>query len=665
MQLTHSPANAGRRFLHEPNAGRSRSVQRPAMTTLRTLLTLALLACLQPLQGQSGFSLPGMDDSLAPATLNTRTVDDTVQIAVTVRIASGWHLYHDELGHPDAVGLPTVVTFTGDGVSFSKARFPEPHEYDQSDISEPGTFILGHEGTIVVFAEGRLDEAGSTPEISVHLAGLTCEDSGSCIQYDEEATDAGAGSDALFADYPTDLFEGSQAVGEGGDEGGDSGADGAVDGALAHDRALETVPTLSDAEYAAVSFPEFMPRADETTHGLGMWLLLAFIAGMILNVMPCVLPVISIKILSFVQQAGEDKQRILALGLSFAAGILVIFLVLATLAVSLGLGWGEQFQSQPFIIAMIGLVFAFSLSMFGVYELGVPAGIGEMAGAAPREGLGDAFFKGMLATVLATPCSGPFLGSTLTWTVAQPAPVVFAIFTALGLGMALPYVVLTANPGLLKIVPKPGPWMDTFKQAMGFVLLATVIYLMISLRQELMLFTVAFLVFVGLGCWWWGRFSVRATNKGRRLATLAVALGIAAIGGRVSFVEFPSLFETDGTAEWEEFDPALFAEHLDAGRSVLVDFTANWCPNCKYNERFVYDDEQVVAALEDKGVVRIRADLTHDGARTDMLERLRNSLGAHSIPFVAVFPGDDVTAPHTRLDIVSKADMLAIIDSLP
>lgn len=628
------------------------------MKTLRITLTLALLACLQPLQGQSGFSLPGMDDSLAPATLNTRTVDDVVQIAITLEIASDWHLYHDELGHPEASGLPTVVTFSGDGVTFSKARFPEPHRYDQSNIAEPGTFILGHEGTIVLFAEGRLDQPGATPEISVQLRGVTCEDSGSCVQYDEEATDAGAGDDALFADYPAGLFEAS--------EDGDGGtADSAADGALAHDRALSTVETLSDEEYAAVSFPEFMPRTDETTHGLGMWLLLAFIAGMILNVMPCVLPVISIKILSFVQQAGEDKQRILALGLSFAAGILVVFLILATLAVSIGLGWGEQFQNQPFIIGMIALVFAFALSMFGVFELGVPAGIGEMAGAAPREGLGDAFFKGMLATVLATPCSGPFLGSTLTWTVAQPAPVVFAIFTALGLGMALPYVVLTANPGLLKIVPKPGAWMDTFKQSMGFVLLATVVYLMISLRQELMLFTVAFLVFVGLGCWWWGRFSVRATNKGRRLATLAVAVGIAAIGGRVSLVDFPSLFETDGTHEWEEFDPAVFAEHLDAGRSVLVDFTANWCPNCKYNERFVYDDEQVVAALEGKEVVRIRADLTHDGARTDMIERLRNSLGAHSIPFVAVFPGDDVTAPHTRLDIVSKADMLSIIESLP
>lgn len=654
-------------------------------TSLTALLAVAVLAVVQPLQAQKGFGLPGLDTGKASATLYTRAADELLQVVISIDIQHGWHLYHDDLGNPDAIGLPTEVTLSGAGVTFSPVRFPTPLTLDQPGLD---TWIYGHEGTIVLRAAGRLTEGGEVPAITAHLKGLTCEDNGSCIPYEEELANSGAGDDALFADFPDDLFgatqdgDGAEAGAASGDAAAESsgsgesssrasgevaaGSSGSVEPSSRAPRGTSSAGSeLSDAEYAAVEFPEFTPRTDTDTHGLGMWLLLAFIAGMILNVMPCVLPVISIKILSFVQQAGEDKQRILALGLSFAAGILVVFLVLATLAAALGLGWGEQFQSQPFIIIMIGLVFAFALSMFGVYELGVPAGVGELAGAAPREGLGDAFFKGMLATVLATPCSGPFLGSTLTWTVAQPTPVIFAIFTALGLGMALPYVVLTANPGLLKVVPKPGPWMDTFKQSMGFVLLATVVYLMISLRQELMLFTVAFLVFVGLGCWWWGRFSVRAANKGRRLATLGVAVAIAALGGRISFVEFRGLFESDGNTEWQEFDPSAFADHLDAGHSVMVDFTANWCPNCKYNERFVYDDEQVLAAMASKNVVRIRADLTHDGARTDMLERLRNSLGAHSIPFVAIFPGDDPTSPHTRLDIVGKADMLAIIDSLP
>jgi len=626
------------------------------MRLFPTLLIVGLLAVLQPAHGQKGFSLPALDSSMAWATLQTRVTDDQLQVAISIEIEQGWHLYHDDLGNPDAVGVPTVVTLTGEGLSFSKVRFPEPLKLDQPGLD---SWIYGHEGTIVLFAAARLESGPQAPEVRAFLEGLTCEDLGTCIPYEQDLTDSGSGSDALFASFPEDLFASasSESSSDSGSTEGGARSDGGSTSVLAGE--------LTGAEYDAVVFPEFKPQTSQATHGLAIWLLLAFVAGMLLNVMPCVLPVISIKILSFVQQAGEDKARILSLGLSFAAGIMVVFLVLATLAVVAGLSWGEQFQDQTFIIGMIALVFAFSLSMFGVYELGVPASVGAMAGAAPREGLGDAFFKGMLATVLATPCSGPFLGSTLTWTASQPAPVVFSIFTVLGLGMALPYVVLTANPRLLELVPKPGPWMDTFKQSMGFVLLATVVYLMISLRQELMLFTVAFLVFVGLGCWWWGRFSVRARNGGRRLATLAVALGIAAIGWRLSFVEFRGLFESDDHAAWEEFDPIVFAAYLDSGRSVLVDFTADWCPNCKYNEKFVYDDDQVVAAMAAKNVARITADLTHDGARTDMLERLRDGLGANSIPFVAVFPGDAPDSPHTRFDIVRKADMLGIIDSLP
>ena len=270
----------------------------------------------------------------------------------------------------------------------------------------------------------------------------------------------------------------------------------------------------------------------------------------------------------------------------------------------------------------------------------------------------------MLATVLATPCSGPFLGSTLAWTLAQPPAVVFAIFVSLGLGMALPYVVLTANPALLKIVPKPGPWMETFKQSMGFVLMATVVYLMISLRQDLILFTVAFLVFVSLGCWWWGRFATFDQSSGKRFATLAMALAIMGLGAQLSFGNLRGLFHAESDNAWIAFDSSRFESDLGT-RSVFVDFTADWCPNCKYNEAFVYDSEEVRRKFADKGVVVYKADITHRDPRTDMIERLMEKLGAKSIPFMAVFPHDQPGEPHVRFDIVKQADMLAILDSLP
>lgn len=610
--------------------------------TLVFLLTAAFLS--GAASGQFGLG----SNSEAEAKLYSRIENGEVRVAIEIRIEDGWHLYHEDLGNPDAIGKPTRIELTGEGVEWSALVFPEPMKVDQPGL---GTWIYSHEGTIVVYGLGEV-EPGATPEIGAKLEGLTCEDMGTCVPYAEAVVSLGRGPDELFDAFPADLAAGG-------------GTASISTTGTAPGRGATVVRT--DIDYDAVTFPPFEPQSEQATHGLLIWLLLAFLAGMILNVMPCVLPVISIKVLSFVQQAGEDRKRIFALGLSFAAGIVVVFAALATLAATAGLSWGEQFQSQGFLIVMIGIVFAFALSMFGLYELGVPAAVGAAAGP-PREGLADAFFKGMLATVLATPCSGPFLGSTLTWTLAQPPTIIYAIFLALGLGMAFPYVVLTANPAFLKWLPRPGAWMDTFKQAMGFVLLATVIYLMVSLRQDLLLFTSAFLLFVALGCWWWGRFATFDQSSARRLATLAVALGIIGLGSWISFGPFRSLF-TQGHEEqavaWEDFEPDRFEDLLAEGRSVFVDFTASWCPNCIWNERHVYDSAEALEKFAAKGVVRLRADMTYDSPRTEMLERLRDALGARSIPFMALFPAGSPDTPHVRYDIVSKQDMLDLLDSLP
>jgi suppressor for copper-sensitivity B len=343
-----------------------------------------------------------------------------------------------------------------------------------------------------------------------------------------------------------------------------------------------------------------------------------------------------------------------------------VFLVLAALAAFAGKGWGEQFQNPNFIVVMIAVVFAFSLSMFDVFEIGVPSRVGEFAGSIKREGLGDAFFKGMMATVLATPCSGPFLGSTLAWSVTQPTATIFLIFMMIGLGMAAPYVVLTANPAALKIVPRPGAWMQTFKHLMGFLLLGTVVYLMTSLRQDLLLFTVAFLLFVALGCWWWGKFATFDQTPGKRLGTLVASVAIVALGARLSFVDFKGLFSKEGgDVAWVDFDPELFAKHQADGRNVFIDFTANWCPNCKYNEFNVFESHEVQALMKQKNVVAMKADITNDGPCTDMIRRLMGELGARSIPLCAVFPGDRPSEPYVRLDIVTVAMMREIFLACP
>ena len=420
----------------------------------------------------------------------------------------------------------------------------------------------------------------------------------------------------------------------------------------------------------AVDFSQYTPRTNPSGHSLPAWLLLAFVAGLVMNIMPCVLPVVSIKVLSFVQQAGESRGRVLGLGLFFAAGMITVFLALAAAAILFGLGWGQQFQSPVFLIVMIALVFAFALSLFGVYEFGVPSAVGSLAAGAPREGYGSAYLKGVLATLLATPCSGPLLGSTLAWTLTQPPPVVLAIFGMLGLGMALPYVVLTAQPALLKRLPKPGPWMETFKHLMGFLLVGTVVYLMISLDQTLLLFTVMLLVFVATGAWVWGRFALRARSSAGRVLVLASALLIVGAGAYLSFHTLrnavqPPAVAADASIAWEPFDPVKLAQYHREGRSVLLDFTADWCANCQFNEARVYNSAPVRALLRDKHVVAMQADLTREGPSTAAIRRLMTQLGARSIPFLAVFPGDQPTRPYTLYDLVDRETVRSLLQQLP
>jgi thiol:disulfide interchange protein len=613
-------------------------------------LLLALVAWLP-------FASAGQENH-AKASLYVREQGDELQLAIEVDIGKGWHLYHgptrEDMGTPGATGTPTTVTFTAEGFEFGPIRIANKPKAEEQDFGSVET-IYEHVGKITIHARAKKTTPGAdATKLSAEIAGLTClEVDGRCVPYGETLTPKGRGTDALFANFPADLPLTA----------------GAASTTPAPGVKTQTDATpAADIDYAAVEFADYTPRSDASTHGFAAWLLLAFIAGLILNVMPCVLPVVSIKILSFVQQAGESRSRILSLGLAFSGGILVVFVVLAALAAFAGQGWGEQFQSPKFIVVMIAVVFAFSLSMFDVFELGVPSQVGALAGSGQREGLGDAFMKGIMATVLATPCSGPFLGSTLAWSVTQSAGTVFLVFMMIGLGMASPYVLLTAFPSALKIVPKPGAWMQTFKHLMGFLLLGTVIYLMTSLRQDLLLFTVAFLLFVGIACWVWGRYATFDQKLGARLGTLAATLLVLAVGARLTFVDLRGMFTKGGGSghlAWVEFDPVLLAKYNAEGRSVFVDFTANWCPNCKYNEFRVYESDEIRALIEQKDIVPMKADITNDGPRTDMIRRLMLELGATSIPLCAVFPGDRPNAPDVRLDIVTIATMRALFEACP
>ncbi len=335
----------------------------------------------------------------------------------------------------------------------------------------------------------------------------------------------------------------------------------------------------------------------ESTQSIGMILLFGFLGGLILNVMPCVLPVIGLKVMSFVQQAGESRSRVFVLNVWYSLGLISVFLVLAILAVAAGLGWGEQFQSETFTITMSAVVFVFALSLLGVWEIPIPGmvGSGKAGAAAEKEGAGGAFAKGVLTTILATPCTGPFLGTALAWAVLQPAYIVFATFTSMGLGMASPYLVLGAFPKLISaVLPKPGAWMDTFKQLMGFVLLGTVIWLLTSIEADAVIPAIALLFGLWLACWFVGKFVPLTADFHQKVRGWTTA---AVLGGCSVLVSFGMLDEEmSQRLQWKTDqkvheilasrlkntgapDSTSLASRTDRppGRyTVLVDFTAHW-----------------------------------------------------------------------------------------
>ena len=439
------------------------------------------------------------------------------------------------------------------------------------------------------------------------------------------------------------------------------------------------------------------------------YLITAFIGGIILNIMPCVLPVIGLKVMSFVQQAGESRARALALNLWYSAGIISVFLALAAMAVTLQIGWGEQFADPKFLVALTAVVFAMALSLLGLWEIPIPGfiGTGSALKAAEHEGAPAAFLKGMLTTVLATPCTGPFMVSGLAWAVKQSPLVTFSVFAALGLGMASPYLLVGAFPQLVRFLPRPGMWMETFKKAMGLVLLATVVWLLSTFESPLVVPMLALMVGITAACWWisqtpgtdplgrrlyawstagmftalvaiisygWLYKEVMAPRFDKRLAEYAqrqvaasqmeIAQELARLETGDELDEFVNHLVADvayeGDKPWQSFSLSKLGRlALEERRTVLVDFTADWCATCKTFEQTILKTEDVERALADANVVTMVADYTR---KPEWLRQTIRALDGIGVPVIAIFPADRPYRPIVFHGGYTKAGLLEAID---
>ncbi|NEU13287.1 thiol:disulfide interchange protein [Methylobacterium sp. BTF04] len=450
--------------------------------------------------------------------------------------------------------------------------------------------------------------------------------------------------------------------------------DGVVKRAYAVGDAPSAAPAANPAGDVPAAEVPAPVRVQSPEESLTLWSAagLAFLGGLMLNLMPCVFPVLSIKVLSLVRHSGEPAARVRLHGLAYTAGVLAAFLSLAGLLIALkgagaGIGWGFQLQSPLVVAGLAYLLFAMGLSLSGVVHVGAGvAGLGD--GLTRRAGLQGSFFTGVLATVVATPCTAPFMGSAVGFALTQAPLVSLAVFASLGLGLALPFLVLTTWPAALRALPRPGAWMETLKGALAFPIYATAAWLIWVLSQQVgpagLLGALIGLVLVGFSAWTWdrargaGRIG-KPLVRGVALAALAAVAALTLGLDRDRVTAGGATARADGVAP---FSQAGLASLLAQGRPVFVNMTAAWCITCQVNERAALRTDAVQAAFKVRGITYMKGDWTNQNPEiTTLLERH----GRSGVPLYLLYAGagepvvlPQILTPGTVLDALAAIPVI-------
>ncbi|MBF0481885.1 MAG: thioredoxin family protein [Desulfovibrionaceae bacterium] len=562
----------------------------------------------------------------------------------------GWHTYAHVNGQAGAP-LSASVSF---GPGKPAARLVYPAGRPAPDVSEPDKAVFIHDGPAPVMA---VAPPGLTGEITLTGAvrAVLCSNE-RCLQASVEATAqancaaipglARAREQAWYPEFARAARAAESAELAELAESTESGASALPGGVSA---------PAAGPGYSLLT-PRFAAGAMEVAD-IGKAVLFALLAGLILNVMPCVLPVASLKFSGFLAASSEDPLRrfkdLRRYNVFFALGILTYFLILSVVLGLAEMAWGQLFQSTGFILGMATTVFALSLSLFGLYNLPVidlkraPKAAGHVNTRVA------AFATGILATLMATPCSGPFLGGVLAWTMLQPVWVISTVFVCIGLGMSGPYLVFALRPDLIRFFPKPGPWLEYLEKGVGFVLLATSLYFLSVLPARLVFPALFTLLAVAFAAWMWGQWtSLSQSALKRRLIRLAAVVLVLAAGYAAFAVKPPA------EAEWEPFTPQTFRELLGK-QNMLIDFTADWCPNCKLVEKTALTPENRAAWKRTYNLRFLKADLTSGDPEAMALLR---ALKSQSIPVTALFPrGPGAASPLVLRDLFTASRLAGLL----
>ena len=430
------------------------------------------------------------------------------------------------------------------------------------------------------------------------------------------------------------------------------------------------------AAWQITSAPAVSASRSAPARGIFTFLLFGFLGGFILNLMPCVLPVISLKIFGFVQQAGQSRQRIFRSGIAFTLGIFAWFIALAILLIALkGAGrdvtWGGfQFTNPYFVLTLSVVVLVFALNLFGVFEVSLPQSVTRnLLSTSERKDLLGSFFQVVFATVLATPCTAPFLGTALGFAFTQSAAIILAMFIAIAAGMSAPYLLLSAQPAWLRFLPRPGPWMVHVKQFMGFLLLATLLFLLYVLGAqrglEGAIWASCFLLVISVACWMKGAFVVPTASAVRRIVVfvlmllLVIGSGVYFIGDKFQSAKIASA-DSQIRGDWQPFTPERLQTELEQGRTVFVDFTAAWCLTCKFNEASVLEAKDVRDAFQRHGIVKLKADWTNGDP---VITKLLQQFGRPGVPLYVLYPAKN-EEPIVFPEVLTKSMVLDKLETV-
>lgn len=626
-------------------------------------------------------------DAIAPSAAS-------ISAGLAISLSEGWKTYWRS---PGEVGLPPELDFTGsENVAEVEILWPAPHRFTAFGIQN-----FGYSGEVVLPLRIRLERPGEPVVLRANATLLVCSDI--CVPLDLDlALDLPAGAtsaidqvsaeriatfaaqipletaSAAFTDIVafvdgdartltieargTHVYETPDVFPEMGDYTAFGvpdirlGNGGTVLWAqlpiLSLDEEAPAAPviTLTDGDVAITlganpvdraPSPPFVVDANRTSAGALLWIaLLAFVGGVVLNVMPCVLPVLSIKLASVVSGGTKSRAEISAGFLASAFGVMAFMWALAAITfglkqVGVTVGWGLQFQNPMFLSLMVVILAVFAANMLGLFEIALPSGLQtRLARSGARGGYAGDFATGAFAAVLATPCSAPFLGTAIAFALTGGALDIAVVFTALGLGLALPYLAIAVYPRMALAMPKPGQWMVFVKVILGLLLLLTagwLIWVLSGVAGQMATFATIALTAALIGLIAWNRLPDIPRWTG--IAALAFAAVIAA--GQLA--DRTAASASEQTTDWATFDRAAIARHVSRGEVVFVDVTADWCLTCQANKLLVLDREPVVSALAMPGVVAMRADWTRPD---EGISRFLASFDRYGIPFNAVYgPG--------------------------